>query len=155
MARTARDRTDATPTKTLARQAYAASIFCTSLTSSRRCTGLTALWHSSARPIGVERHRGKAGDEHDLDIGVELEARRASSMPSISGITMSVSSARTAFAQPLMATAVVERSRQRSARLHQEAPHVVVIFGKDNLRHLPARWGAELAAPRPLVSASH
>jgi len=46
-----------------------------------------------ASDIGISaRHGGKAGDEHDLDVGIESEARRASSMPSISGITISVSS---------------------------------------------------------------
>ncbi len=30
--------------------------------------------------VGVERDRGEARDEHDLDVGIEFGARRASSM---------------------------------------------------------------------------
>src|SRR5687768_8269001 len=40
--------------------------------------------------VGVQRHRGEAGDEHDLEIGIASAALRGSSMPSISGMTMSV-----------------------------------------------------------------
>ena len=42
--------------------------------------------------IGIERDCGKAGDEHDLDVGSSSAAWRASLIPSISGITISVSS---------------------------------------------------------------
>ena len=54
-------------------QAATASIFWTSLTRSRRWIGLdSTLACFGAAEIRVERHRGKAGDEHDLDVGIEF-----------------------------------------------------------------------------------
>src|SRR5438105_15453288 len=72
--------------------------------------------------------------------GSSSAALRASSMPSISGITMSVSSNWNGSSQPLIGRQAVVVGDDLEAgvlqRLHQKAPHVAVIFGKKDFRVL-------------------
>ena len=123
----------------------AASIFCTSLTRSRRWTGLErTLAFLGAAEFGVERHRREAGDEHDLDVGIELGGAAGElDAVHLGHHDVGEQELERLLAQPLIGGKPVVVGDHVVAgvlqRLDQKAPHVGVIFGKENLRHRPAR----------------
>ena len=101
----------------------------------------------------MERHRGKAGDEHDLERGIELggPARQfdAVHLGHDDVGQEQVEAGLLDFLEGAQALAeaghVVAGLLQR---LHQEVPHVVVVFRKQDLRHGLGRHRHNFPAPR-------
>ena len=120
----------------------AASIFCTSLTRSRRCTGFdSTLACLGACEIGVQRDGGKAGDEHDLDVGIELGgAAREFDAVHFRHHDIGEQQFERLFAQPLIGRKPVVVGHDVEAgilqRLDQKPPHVGIVFGEQDFRQI-------------------
>ena len=85
--------------------------------------------------IGVERHGGKAGDEHHLEVRIELGgAARQFDAVHLRHDDVGQQQRERLLAQPLIgASAIVEGDDVVAGvlqRLHEEAAHVVVVFGQ-------------------------
>src|ERR1700730_9345536 len=102
--------------------------------------------------IGVERDRGKAGDEHDLDVGVEFgSAARELNPVHLRHNDVGQQKLEGLLAQPLVSGKTVVERDDLVARIlqgsHQKAAHVAIIFGKNDFCHRPAHWGWRRSTP--------
>ena len=91
--------------------------------------------------IGIERDRGEAGDEHDLDVGIELGRATSQFYPvHFRHDDIGEQELERLLAQPLIGgQAVIVGNDLETGilqRLHQEAPHVDVVFRKQNFGHI-------------------
>ena len=95
-----------------------------------------------ALEIGIERHRGKAGDEHDLDIGIEF----GGAARQLDAVHFRHDDVGEQELERLLAQALVRRQPVVIGhdvetgilqRLHQESAHVDIVFGKQDFGHEP------------------
>jgi hypothetical protein len=105
------------------------------------------------RGVRVESHGGEAGDEHDLDVGVEL-GRPARELDAVHLRHHDVGEQELErlLAQPLIGREPVVVGDDVVAgglqRLHQEAPHVGIIFCQKDLRgHATSRPNLSAEGP--------
>src|SRR5215472_12858049 len=96
--------------------------------------------------VGIKRHRGKAGDEHDLDVGVELGgAARELDAVHLGHHDVGEQQLERLLAQPLVGRPAVVVGNDIEAgilqRLDQEAPHVEVVFRKQDFGHSCSKSG--------------
>ena len=127
----------------------AAIIRSTSATISRRWMGLDSTLAPARRALADRQgDGGEAGDEHDAQAGWRAAARRATSMPSMPGMTMSVKQQVPDLVQRLDGLFAVGAGGDLVAgalqRAGQEAAQGIVVFGKQNARH--GRWSARSGA---------
>ena len=85
--------------------------------------------------VGIERDRGKPGDEHDLDIGIEFGgAARQLDAVHLRHDDIGQQQFERLFAQPLIGRQAVVVGHDLEAgilqRLDQESPHVDIVFRK-------------------------
>ncbi|CAH1669887.1 hypothetical protein BOSEA31B_13485 [Hyphomicrobiales bacterium] len=102
--------------------------------------------------IGVERHGGEAGDEHHLDVGIELGgAPRQLDAVHLRHDDIGQQELERLLAETIIGRQAVVEGSDVVARilqgLDQEATHVVVVFREQYLRHGPV-----LSVPKACVS---
>ena len=90
--------------------------------------------------IGIERDRGKAGDEHDLDVGVEFGgAAREFDAVHFRHHDIGQQELVGFFPQPLIGRqAVIVGGHVKTGilqRLDQEAAHIGIVFSQQDFRH--------------------
>ena len=112
------------------------------MTSSRRWIGFdSTLACLGALEIRVERDRGEASDEHDLDVGIEL-GRAAGEFDAVHLRHDDIGEQKLErlLAQALIGgKAVVVGDDVKAGvlqRLDQKAPHVDVVFREQDFRHV-------------------
>ena len=95
--------------------------------------------------IGIERNGGKARDEHDLEIRIEL-ACLAGKLDAVhlGHDDVGQEQREGLFLEPLVGfEAVAERDNIVAGlgeRLDQEAPHVLIVFGEQYALKAPRPW---------------
>ena len=91
--------------------------------------------------IGVERDRGEAGDEHDLDVGVELGGAAGKlDAVHLGHHDIGEQKLERLLAQPLIGRQpVVIGGHVESGilqRFDQKAPHIGIVFSQKDFRHM-------------------